>query len=313
MMNGPFYFIINPRAGGGKAHRLWPLFENRLKAARAEFRWRVTNSPSDVPRVCAKIDDDWIPVAVGGDGTLQALVEGLAPGRTIGLLPTGTTNDFARSVGISRSPAKALYQLLNGRARPIDLPTANGRPFLGVAGITFGSLPTVFGLPTADRYRSALSALIAMIRSSAGPREVSITVDGRTQSGKTLMIAIGNCRFFGGLDVCPLAHPDDGLLDLCVTEELTAAETIVTLGRLRQGTHVRLPKVHYTKAHTIAIDGLPTTKMIADGHALTTLPVAIGLQQQALNVVVPQEAWNPSKVTSILRRRTGPLDSGVQG
>lgn len=311
-MNGPFYFIVDAGAEGG-AKRLWPFFEDRLKKAGVEHRWRATESPADVARLCDKIGEEWIPVAVGGDRALQALVEAVAPGRTIAHVPTGADSDFARSVGISRAPAKALYQLLHGRARPIDLPTANGRPFLGVAGLAFGGLAGLFGLPTAERRRSAFAALISAIRPSARQREIVITVDGRTQTGKTLMVAIGNCRYFGGLDVCPLAHPDDGLLDLCLTDELSAKESLVALGRLRRGTHVRHPKVHYTKAHQIAIDGPPGTSVIADGRALTMLPVAVCVQQQAIKVIVPQESWNPSKVTSILRRRSGPLDNGAQG
>lgn len=312
-MKGPFYFIVNARAGGGRSNRLWPFFQERLRKAGAEFTWRVTETPEQALRACARIDEDWIPVAVGGDGTLQSMVEGLAPGRTIAHLPTGRTNDFARSIGISRFPGKALHQLLQGQVRPIDLPAANGRPFLGVAGITFGRLPSVFGLPTTAKYRSIFSALVSAVTSPARPHEIAITVDGRTERGKALMVAVGNCRFFGGLDVCPLAHPDDGLLDLCVTDELSAAETLFTLNRLRKGTHVRHPKVHYTKTHSVAIDGPRTTAMIADGHYLTALPVTIGLQQQALKVVVPKEAWNPSKVTSILRGRPGPLDNDAQG
>jgi len=313
-MKGPFCFIVNPKAGGGRTGRLWPYFEERLRKARVAFTVVMALSPEEALRASARLDEEWIPVAVGGDGTLQAVVEGLAPGRTVGHLPTGTGNDFARSVGISRSPAKALHQLLTGKPRPIDLPAANGRPFLGAAGVAFGGLTALLGWPSGwpGGRRSLFALLASLLGSRQRSARIAITVDGMTQEGKAAIVAVANCRFFGGLDVCPLAHPDDGLLDLCVAEELKPAEAVAALSRLHRGTHVRHPKVHYTKAHTVLIEGPPGAKLFADGKPLTGLPAAIGLEQQALRVVVPCEAWNPSKVTSILRGRPGSLDSGAE-
>lgn len=232
------------------------------------------------------------------------VLAGLPPGRTVGMIPTGRTNDFARSVGYSLSPMNALRQLLEGEPRPFDMPTVNGRPFLNVAGVGFDALlarrAEAVGMRASWRYLNSFFRHLATYRSPT----LTVDLDGRTGAGRVFHLAVGNCRYYGGgLQVCPSAHFDDGLLDVCITEELSLGEVFLTLSRLARGSHIKHRKVHYTKAHAVKVDGPPDTWVHADGRVIGTLPATFSLRPRSLQLIVPKGTWNPGKVTFIHHRR----------
>lgn len=303
-MHGPFYFIVNPRAGRGRTGRLWPALARFLNARGLEYRAAVATESFTPRSLAEKVPEGWVVVAVGGDGTMAQVAAALPPGRIIGMIPTGATCDFARSVGYSLSPVTALRQLLEGEPRPFDLPAVNGRPFLGVAGIGFDALlarrAEAVGVRGALRYWHAFVRHLARYDSPA----LTVQLDGRTGAGKVFHLAVGNCRYYGGgYMVCPSAHFDDGLLDVCITEELSLGELLLTLGRLGRGSHIKHRKVHYTKAHSIHVDGPPGVPVHADGSVIGTLPATFSVRPRSLQLIVPKGTWNPGKVTFIHQRR----------
>ena len=301
-MNSAFHFIINPVAGGGRPLRIWPLLKERLDTLGVRYEASVTQAPHDAADIAAAIPQGVVAVAVGGDGTLNEMVRGVAPGRTIGLIPAGRGNDFARTAGISPSPFTALQQLLEGESRPVDLPFVNGRPFLNVAGIGFDA--HVAERACGARGWGALPYLSAVMHTLRRyrPRRLTIEVDGHKSEGEVFLLAVGNCRYYaGGMKICPSAHFDDGLLDLCIAGKLNTAEVLLALFSVFRGAHVRQRKIHYLKAHSIRVDGPGDVLIQADGEVLGSLPAEFTLKQRALNVIVPPGAWTPSKVTSIRR------------
>ena len=232
-MKGPFHFIINPVAGGGRAKRIWPEIQERLKAQGIDHEWSVTRGPGDAARIAAGLPDGVTAVAVGGDGTLSEMIGGLGPGRIIGLIPAGRGNDFARTARISAFPLTALKQLLTGEVRPFDLPYVNGRPFLNVAGIGFDA--HVAQKAEGTRGRGALPYLSAVLQtlSRYRPHRLVVEVDGQASEGKVFLLAVGNCRYFaGGMKICPSAYFDDGLLDICIAGNLRRAEVLLALVRV---------------------------------------------------------------------------------
>lgn len=302
-MTGPLFFIVNLKAGAGRTARLWPRLKRRIEERGLQFRAAFCHQSQEAPGLVKAAPEGFIPVVVGGDTTLHEAVKGLPPNRPIGVIPTGRENDFARSLGISPYPLVALEQLSAGEHRLVDLPYANDAPFLGVAGI---------GLPSGDSLRpgAGRSGLAADLMRGVKlvfrhqPVEVSIDVDGLASSGSISMMAVGNGRTFrGGLRVCPQAHMDDGLFDVCVAEALGPGERILSHLHLRYGSHIRRRKIHYFKAHTVRVAGPSDLAVVADGCVLGRLPVTFTLKQRSLGVIVPQGAWGPSKVRSIRSRR----------
>lgn len=302
-VSGSFHFIVNPAAGAGKARRVWEEIKERLEAQGIEFEWSMTAGPAEAGAIASRLADGVTAVAVGGDGTLNEMLTGLLPGRTAGLIPAGRGNDFARSARISLAPQVALKQLLSGEARPFDLPLVNGRPFLNVAGIGFDAQAS----RGAGAYRGsgALSYLAAALRTLARyrPHHLAVEVDGRRSEGKVFMLAVGNCRYYaGGMKICPTADFDDGLLDLCLAGDLGPVEALLALARAFRGTHIQQRKFHYTKAHSIRVEGPGDVKVHADGELVGGLPATFTVRQRAIKVILPPGAWTPSKVTSIRQK-----------
>lgn len=304
ILSGGYYFIVNPTAGGGRTERLWPSLRDRLHERGVEFSWKLTSAPRSATLLARQAPPESVPVVVGGDGTLHEAVAGLSPRSSLGVIPTGRSNDFARSVGISTSPAIALEQLFEATTRPIDVPYVNGIPYLSTLGIGFG----VHMAQSTQAFAKRISILDLFAVFKALPRfsipELTVELDGRIDRGKVFLLAIGNGRYFGGgLNMCPGAHCDDGLLDVCIAGDLRRAEAVLALTRFFRGTHVRQRKFHYTKAHSIRVDGPSDVPVFADGDPVGRLPAAITIKQRALDVHVPDSAWRTSKVTSIWGRR----------
>lgn len=216
--------IVNPAAGSGYALKT----EQKLKTAlegRAEYEILHTAGPGDATRLareaaarpgCTGV------IAVGGDGTCGEVACGMAgTGVPMGIIPSGTGNDFIKSVGLPKDPLAALEIILKGNQQPIDVGSLNDRMFLNVCGTGF-DVQTLEFTQAAKKYaRGILPYMIGLIRAifSFRPVHVSFTADGVTQERDVLLCSIANGRYIGGgIPICPDAQPDDGLLDMVIVE-----------------------------------------------------------------------------------------------
>lgn len=216
--------IANPTAGSGYALKT----EQKLKAAlegRAAYEILHTAGPGDATRLAreaaAKAGCTGV-VAVGGDGTCCEVACGLVgTGVPMGIIPSGTGNDFIKSVGLPKEPLAALDIILKGKPQPVDAGRLNDRMFLNVCGTGF-DVQTLEFTQAAKKYaRGILPYMIGLIRAifSFRPVHVSFTADGVTQERDVLLCSIANGRYIGGgIPVCPGAQPDDGLLDMVIVE-----------------------------------------------------------------------------------------------
>lgn len=289
MHDGPYFFVVNPAAGGGRSGRIWPKLLERLEQLSVDFKWEITRFPGEATDIAQRIPDDHVIVSVGGDGLLNEVVTGIPLGRTLGMIPTGRSNDIARTAGISLSPFQALTELLEGEIRPIDLPSVNGRPFLGVVSVT----PQSGGVPT--------------------PRRIRVVLDGGQSEGDALFLAVGNCRYYsGGTKICPTAHFDDGLLDVVVAGGLSRLQSIITLLPAMRRRYWHARKFHRAKTHTLFVDGPQDMIIRADGELAGHLPATFTVLHRALKVVLPKGRWSPSKVVSLRQRLEHPEKTEVQ-
>ncbi len=209
-----------------------------------------------------------LPVAAGGDGTLHLLVAALPArgeltSRVIGLVPLGTGNDFARTVGIPLAAADAAHVVLQGLPREVDLLTddADGVVInavhlgIGARGSRAGQpLKPVLGMLA---YR--IGALLAGLRTPGWPLRVS--VDGVTiTDGKRRVLQVGvlNGRTIGGgTPLAPHAELDDGLADVVVSTAVGPVARVRYAQLLRQGQHTAHPDVVLTRGRTGELAGPP--------------------------------------------------------
>ncbi len=230
-------------------------------------------------------------VVAGGDGSLNAAAPGLvATGLPCGIVPRGTANDLARTLGVPRDPAAAAALVVAGRTRALDLGSVNGRPFFNVASIGL-SAELARTLTGAEKRRLgqlgyATAALRVLAR--ARPFHARITHAGVTHAVRTLQIAVGNGRHYGGGNVVAAdAAIDDGRLDLYSLELASALRLAPMLRAFRRGAHGAAREVRTLTGTAFEVTTSRPRPVNADGELLTRTPARFRVHPAALRVFVP--------------------------
>lgn len=310
--------IVNPASGGvhGEADlallrqtALW-LGEHGMPAEVCP-----TVKAGDATRLASEAVRDHMDlvVAVGGDGTVNEIIQALAGHDTaLGVLPMGTVNVWAREMGISMSFAEAREVLLRGTRRRVDLGRAGSRYFLLMAGVGFdaevarrvdrGSLKRV-GLKLLHYITMA-----GVLSVTQPPTRVRMRFNGKRRSYNALMILIGNTRLYGGaLSFTNRAVADDGLLDLVVVENGGLFYRLGVLGRALLRRASLGPRVRYAQARTIRIDAEEPLPVQVDGEVIGTLPMTFSVAPGTLTVVVP-----PGVQPQLFRREPLPRHTALR-
>lgn len=230
--------------------------------------------------------------ALGGDGTISEVANGILRAAAerrpaLGVLPGGTGNDFARTLGIPRTPVEAAHALFDGETRLLDAGLVNQRYFVNVSGVGFDAEVAREANAIVRKVGGIAAYVIAILKElwtfSLAP--VELTIDHETTTRNVLLVAVGNARFCGGgLMLCPTAEPADGTLDVILGEDLTKLETLLLLPRLFKGTHIHHPKVKSYRATKVTVSSSRTLSVQSDGEIIGTVPVTFGLVPSALKV-----------------------------
>jgi diacylglycerol kinase (ATP) len=228
----------------------------------------------------------------GGDGTLSAALPALVEaGLPLGILPLGTANDLARTLGIPRDITAAARLIAEGETRPIDLGDVNGRLFLNVASIGYSAdLARNLTAEAKSRWGKFGYAIAAfrLLRQSR-PFLVDMEHDGVTEQIRTVQIAVGNGRFYGGgMAVAADAQPDDGMLDVYSLEVDHWWELLALVPSLRRGTQGRWAKVRTFKATSLSLATRRPHDVNTDGDLSTSTPATFRVHREALMVFAPR-------------------------
>jgi diacylglycerol kinase (ATP) len=288
--------IVNPSAGSGRAARLLPWIRERL-ALRPDAELHVTNRRGEAEELAARAaaaGSDRL-VVVGGDGTVQEVVNGVlseASRAAIGIVPVGAGNDLARSLGLPADPAEAWTIAIGRATRRIDAALAvNGegrrRWFASAGGIGFDA-QVAAAMATRRGWQSGRAGYLLTTLSELrrfDNRRLRMVLDGEPLERRALLVAIANGPYYGGgMRIAPDAAPDDGWLDLCVVGDISRLTAIRELPNLYRGTHVRHPAVSIHRARTVEIAGDGTTHAHLDGEPFGSLPLRVEIRPGSLEV-----------------------------
>jgi len=282
--------LTNPTAGKGRASRVRSVSLPLLHGA----GWRVrplegrdADEASDLARA-AVADGVEALVVCGGDGLVHLALQ-LVGGTDVplGILPAGTGNDVARSVGIPlRDPAAAAARLLAWQPRRIDLARSGDRWFATVLAAGFDAVvnerANKMTWPRGQmRYNLAT---LAELRTFL-PLRYELDLDGEQKQLEAMLVAVGNGPSFGGgLRIADGASLDDGLLDVVVIGPMSKPELVRTYPKLFKGTHVHHPQFarHRARKVTVACPGIVG---YADGERYGALPLTVESVPHALQVL----------------------------
>lgn len=288
-----FMFIVNPTAGSGRTRKAWPLLQSLLQSRNIDFEVQWTEGRGHAVQLArdACAAGFSAVVAVGGDGTLNEVVNGVAGYDVpIGLIPLGTGVDFSRTIGLSRSPVQALDVVLAGNVRRVDLGLVNEHRFCNVAGTGFDAKVADRVNQTDSKSGGATPYVQAILQTLFTYKNTpfKITLDGVTHEVTSLLMAVGNGRFYGGgMKICPEADIEDGSFDVCIVGDVGKLPMLMLLGRVFSGSHMTHPLVTYERASKVTVQGPSDFAIQADGELIGHLPATFELQRGALPMLLP--------------------------
>jgi len=230
----------------------------------------------------------------GGDGTLNAAAGVLVEaGLPVGVVPLGTANDLARTLGLPTDPAEACQVIAEGHTRRIDLGMVNGRHFFNAASIGL-SVEVSRRLTRGAKGRwgwFAYLAAAARVLRHARQFRAEIRSDGEVHQVRTVQVTIGNGQYYGGgLRVAEDAAIDDGRLDLYALEVDRWWQIVRLVPALRSGNlagHAGVRALRGTQFEVVPRHPRPVS---ADGEVVATTPARFSLLRQALAVYVPERS-----------------------
>lgn len=256
----------------------------------------VTVEPFDAfPEIARDVvrlrDSTDLVILCGGDGTIASGALAVAEcGLPLGIIPLGTANDLARTLGIPMDPVAAADVILVGATRRIDLGTANGHAFFNVASIGL-SANLAHGLdPTLKKRFGRLGYALAAARVLARARPFTATIREKDHVTrvKTFQIAVGNGRHYGGGNIVEKnAQIDDGHLDLYSLEFGTVWKLAAMLRSFRAGTHGAWKEVRTARSVAFDIETKRPMPVNTDGEIVTSTPVKFLVHEKAICVFAP--------------------------
>lgn len=291
--------ICNPSSGGGDYS------PNEVRDALDGFdlEWLTTEKAGDA-REAAREWREGLLLVVGGDGTINEVVNGLGLAGfpqdvTLGLLPTGTGNDLAATLGIPEDHTGAVETLREMRVRTLDAARVDSagigeRYFANVA--TGGIGAEISGVTDEDQ--KSRWGKLAYLRASLETardfdvQEFSLMLDGEENLVRAVNVAVANCRYAGGgWLAAPAANPEDGLLDVVVIEDAGISQVLdLAPAALARSDYLDKEGIFHARAREISVGSKPGgLQFTADGEVIGDEPASFSVLPGSLNVIVGRD------------------------
>jgi len=293
--------IMNPGSRSGRCRHRWPRWQQQLAAAGVVMDPWITSSLEHARELAMDPAAECV-VAIGGDGTINAVLDGLLqsdrPQRPMGVLYAGTSPDFCRFHGIPTDPDAALRALLGNRCRRVDVARISWVDAQGVPASGHFGCSANIGLGAAiarganrlrrflgDHAGTGLATLSAVLRTP--PQPLRLEIDGAPLGESRLhhLAILKNPALASGLKLDLALQPDDGTLRVVTVAGLSPFGLLRLLPGFYTGRAAHHPALSQRIAHHIRVDGPPGTEVEFDGDPHGFLPVTIEILPRALNLL----------------------------
>ena len=296
--------IVNPVAGAKRTAKKWPQIMRLLKSIGLHFEHDLTEAPGHATELAKSAAEKGyeLVVSVGGDGTINEIVNGLYAAGNIadvmlGIISTGTGGDYIRTIGIPRAYQEACQCFINPRKLTVDVGVveyvsdcrAVKRLFVNFAGLGFDAEIVKATTQKFKALNGTASYLVGLLTTLLfyKNKKVSLIVDGEAVEGKVCTVLMSNGKYGGGgMLAAPDADLTDGLLDVLIIGDLSKPDLLWSLPRVYKGTHLTHPKVTMKRAREIEIMSIAPLSLQADGELLGGLPARFYVLPAALNIAI---------------------------
>ncbi|WP_181347898.1 diacylglycerol kinase [Thalassobacillus sp. CUG 92003] len=293
--------IYNPTSGREVFKKLLPDVLQRFEQAGYEASTHATTSAGDATKaatIAVQRNFDVI-VAAGGDGTINEVINGIAEqdGRPkLGIIPMGTTNDFARALSVPRNIHKAVDIILDDYTMALDIGRVNDQYFMNIAG---GGKLTELSYEVPSKLKTMLGQLAYYLKGiemipSLRPTYVELEYDGKEFKGEIMLFLVSNTNSVGGFEkLAPKAQMDDGLFDLMIIEKMNIAEFIRLATLALTGNHLSHPNFIHTTASRVKVQNEEKMQLNIDGEFGGLLPGEFVNLYQHIDFFVPKDRFTP--------------------
>ncbi|MEK3976577.1 diacylglycerol kinase [Psychrobacillus sp. FSL K6-2684] len=287
--------IYNPTSGRELFKKHLPGVLEALEIAGYETSCHATTGEGDAINAAKKAVENKfdIIIAAGGDGTLNEVVAGVSEFENrpkIGVIPMGTTNDFARAVHIPRDIHRAVEIIIKGDTIPVDVGKVNDRYFINIAG---GGRITELTYEVPSKLKTMLGQLAYYLKGiemlpSINATKVRIEYDGEVFEDEAMMFLVGLTNSVGGFEkLAPNSSINDGKFSLLILKKVNIAEFIRLATLAIRGEHLGDPHVIYKKATNIKVTSDDKVLLNLDGEYGGTIPATFHNLYRHIEVFVP--------------------------
>lgn len=304
-----FFFIINPKAGNGHCLKTWKKIEAQLKIEQHSYFAYFTEYPGHAKKMASQIadsnDDPKIIIAVGGDGTIHEVMNGIIKYKniTLGFIPGGSGNDFSRGFQIPADPLEALKVLLRLMKQEPALVDAGKMTMEDEAEHFFiNNMGAGFDAVIAHQVNhSRMKALLNKLSLgslvyvyfllkelfSYKTATIELSIDGEKHIfERTWFITVSNQPYYGGgMKIAPAAEPDDGILDITVVHQLSRLKLLLVFISVFWGKHIHFKAVKTFKGKMVSIQTAASLYVHGDGEHIGYTPLKIAIELKGLQVL----------------------------
>lgn len=293
--------IVNPAAKHDTTRELLPAVRRLLDNV-ADVEFRETEAADDGMRIARDASGFDSIIGIGGDGTVHEITNGImsrpeGDRPALAVLPTGSGNDYARTLGISFDLPTAVRQLVSGERKRVDVGSCNGMWFNNSVAIGLDARVTAKAVEM--KVRTGWSGLPLYLRSlmfvlfnQFWPHDLTVTFDhGEPVAMRVLIVAMTHGPTYGGgFFITPDSVPTDGLLDLCVIDPMPLPETLLRLPAVIIGKHTNMRPVHMSRHASVLVESEVPIEGQIDGEVMLDTRYEVTTVPGGLEVVVPRSS-----------------------
>lgn len=301
-------FIVNPRARSDMGMMVWNMLEPELKKRCIPYRVHITRKRNHAQEITAAITGDGgehCLVILGGDGTVNEVINGIAnmEKTVIGYIPIGSSNDFARGLGISKDPEKAMETVLSpekiirmdvgemtraGKRRRFAVSSGIGFDAAVCHEVCVSKWKVILNRIGLGKLSYAVVALDRLMKDRPVRMALTFPDGSRKQFERTYFAAFMNlCYEGGGFMFCPEAKPDDGMLDVILVHDMPVLKILCLLPTAFLGKHIRFRGITLLRCSSLTVEAQQPLPLHMDGEpGYPRRSASVRILEEKLRVII---------------------------
>lgn len=288
-------FIVNPAAGKGKALKRIPEIEAVFKDFEGEYIVEITEKPGHATEIAKFYSHkgDYRIYSIGGDGTLNEVLNGMVESNcSLGVIPSGSGNDFIRSIYNLSSYNDIVKKIVYGSEEYVDLGRVNEQYFLNISSVgidaeiaynakEFKKLPFINGHMA---YLFSIFTTVFKYKS----KQIDFKIDSKNLSENTLLLAIANGTYYGGgMKIAPKANLGDGIFEVCHVQEVSKGKILRLFPKVIKGEHDTIQEVSFHQGKNISLSCSEEFTMNIDGELFRAKEANFEIIPKGIKIIIP--------------------------